>query len=434
MPINGYMSAAEVLIGCPPPKNGLAPWGMKAPQPTPPTIVPYKAQTTPAPPPSISIKPAEPPVQSSELVATAAGALLGLQNEQSRMSHKQVEQHRRLKAKQFFDELRCLVPAARDPKNDRNKVLHMAIEYLKALKSGQSAWQLSQLRLQEQSRREDASCDMIFEMEPENDKIKPAEGEDKSKNLDLTETEKRLSHNEVEQRRRFQAKILYDELRSLIPNSNKYDKNTVLFYTIQTIKQLSGVSEESLAKMVQDLGNSETEIDEEQKLSGIAHDLHSDKSLPVSESPTDIASFAETLWGSGQRRGHKRSNAVIKEEPESDGNGEDLEKGSELSAGEQASTEKKRIRRLSEDSSASLKGSQPTSRVASSSGKGESDDDGDCMNALSLLSECALQVHGSAPSTPVQRPRESSWGETSLLKALPTMRLSVSEGRGQHAR
>lgn len=43
------------------------------------------------------------------------------------MSHKQVEQHRRLKAKQFFDELRCLVPAARDPKNDRNKYALIAM-------------------------------------------------------------------------------------------------------------------------------------------------------------------------------------------------------------------------------------------------------------------------------------------------------------------
>jgi len=425
------MSAAEVLIGCPPPKNGLAPWGLKTAQPNTPPIVPPKTQAVPTPirTPSINIKPADPPVQSSELVASAAGALLGLQNDQSRMSHKQVEQHRRLKAKQFFDELRCLVPAARDPKNDRNKVLQLAIEYLKALKSGQGDWHSSQFRANEHAARDDGNGELMFEMDPENDKVKPADADDKSKSSELSETDKRLSHNEVEQRRRFQAKILYDELRSLIPNSSKYDKNTVLFYTIQTIKQLSGVSEESLAKMVQDLGNSETEIDEDQKPSGLAHDMHSDKSLPVSESPTDIASFAETLWGSGQRRGQKRSNAVIKEESESDCNLEELERGSDLSTVANLNTEKKRIRKLSEDSTSSLKGSLPTSRVASSSGKTESDDDGDCLNALSLLSECALQVQGSEPNTPVQGPRGGNWGEGSLLRSLPTLRLSASESK-----
>lgn len=87
MPINGYMSAAEVLIGCPPPKNGLAPWGLKTAQPNTLPIVPPKTQAVPTPirTPSINIKPADPPVQSSELVASAAGALLGLQNDQVRM-------------------------------------------------------------------------------------------------------------------------------------------------------------------------------------------------------------------------------------------------------------------------------------------------------------------------------------------------------------
>ena len=43
------------------------------------------------------------------------------------MSHKQVEQHRRQKAKLYFDELRCLVPTGRDPKNDRNRVLQVPL-------------------------------------------------------------------------------------------------------------------------------------------------------------------------------------------------------------------------------------------------------------------------------------------------------------------
>jgi hypothetical protein len=47
------------------------------------------------------------------------------------------------------------------------------------------------------------------------------------------------SHNEVEQRRRQQAKQHYDELRALLPNSSKYDKNAVLQNSILLIQQVS---------------------------------------------------------------------------------------------------------------------------------------------------------------------------------------------------
>ena len=47
----------------------------------------------------------------------------------------------------------------------------------------------------------------------------------------------RCSHNEVEQRRRQQAKQHYDELRALLPNSSKYDKNAVLHNSILLIQQ-----------------------------------------------------------------------------------------------------------------------------------------------------------------------------------------------------
>lgn len=46
------------------------------------------------------------------------------------------------------------------------------------------------------------------------------------------------SHNEVEQRRRQQAKQHYDELRALLPNSSKYDKNAVLQNSISLIQQV----------------------------------------------------------------------------------------------------------------------------------------------------------------------------------------------------
>ena len=50
------------------------------------------------------------------------------------MSHKQVEQHRRLKAKQYFDELRCLIPNGTDPKCDRNRFSFRSLPDSQAVK------------------------------------------------------------------------------------------------------------------------------------------------------------------------------------------------------------------------------------------------------------------------------------------------------------
>mmetsp|Transcript_56309 Transcript_56309/g.115156 ORF Transcript_56309/g.115156 Transcript_56309/m.115156 type:complete len:487 (-) Transcript_56309:40-1500(-) len=55
------------------------------------------------------------------------------------------------------------------------------------------------------------------------------------------EPEKRLSHKEVEQRRREKAKQYFDELRGLLPyggDSAKFDKNAILHHSIALIKQL----------------------------------------------------------------------------------------------------------------------------------------------------------------------------------------------------
>ena len=56
----------------------------------------------------------------------------------------------------------------------------------------------------------------------------------------LDENNERLSHKEVEQRRREKAKQYFDELRSLLPcgAESKFDKNTILQNTIAMIKQL----------------------------------------------------------------------------------------------------------------------------------------------------------------------------------------------------
>ena len=56
-----------------------------------------------------------------------------------------------------------------------------------------------------------------------------------------TEPEKRLSHKEVEQRRREKAKQYFDELRGLLPyggDSAKFDKNAILHHSIELIKSL----------------------------------------------------------------------------------------------------------------------------------------------------------------------------------------------------
>mmetsp|Transcript_61773 Transcript_61773/g.147721 ORF Transcript_61773/g.147721 Transcript_61773/m.147721 type:complete len:313 (-) Transcript_61773:1327-2265(-) len=133
-----------------------------------------------------------------------------------RMSHKQVEQFRRQKAKEYFEELRELLPNNTDHRCDRNKILQEAITYvreLKGMKGGTS-----------QDDEDGTNEDMQFEME------------------DVAESEggAKPSHNEVEQRRRLLAKQYFDELRSLLPNAAKFDKNTVLVNTILLIKNLTG--------------------------------------------------------------------------------------------------------------------------------------------------------------------------------------------------
>jgi len=51
-----------------------------------------------------------------------------------RPSLKQVEQYRRIKANEYFEELRDLLPPSRGTKCDRNRILQEAIEYVKELK------------------------------------------------------------------------------------------------------------------------------------------------------------------------------------------------------------------------------------------------------------------------------------------------------------
>jgi len=115
-------------------------------------------------------------------------------NSSVRLSHKQVEQYRRMKAKEYFDQLRDLLPN-KDIRCDRNKILQEAINFLKDVKGMKtSPW----------NSPEASESGLQFEMEDIEQEMNSS---------------KALSHNEVEQRRRQMAKQLFEELRALLPDS-----------------------------------------------------------------------------------------------------------------------------------------------------------------------------------------------------------------------
>ena len=337
---------------------------------------------------------------------------------QTRMSHKQVEQHRRLKAKQHFDELRCLVPSGCDPKNDRNKVLQLAIEHLRNLKAGKPTSSASAVQ--------DSEPDLMFSMDAEDGQHPKPE----------SEADKRLSHNEVEQKRRQQARHHYDELRALLPNAGKYDKNTVLFHAIQSIRQLQGVSEQDLAKMVRELVSSQDNEQEPGQHEVVQHQAASNLALlanataTLSESPTDVVSFAATMALCQQDETHKNSRkrtsdmvgAASAQQPEVKQEAQEHVHG-ESTESESPELERKKARRLSgevvvADVSAKSHGEGDSAqRHAESAFEAEMDS----LDALSLLSHCAAQVQASQPPTPLMAPfsREGSWGEVSMMDALP---------------
>ena len=133
----------------------------------------------------------------------------------NRPTHKQVEQHHRMKAKEYFEELRELLPWSRD-KCDRNRTLQEAIEYVKELQGVSTP-----------RNRDECDDGLQFEMDGVRAKKEPEEA-------------RQLSHNQMEQRRRQLAKAHFEELRALLPDSGKYDKNTILFHTIAMIRKLTG--------------------------------------------------------------------------------------------------------------------------------------------------------------------------------------------------
>ncbi len=385
---------------------------------------------------------------------------------QARLSHKQVEQHRRLKAKQYFGQLRCLVPTGLDPKNDRNKVLSLAVDHLRSLKVGKGATA--------EGASMESNSDLIFSMDA--DDMQQAKPHEPTKAGDAEE-DKRLSHNEVEQKRRQQARQHYEELRALLPNSAKFDKNTLLQHAIQAIRELAGVSEQDLARMMAempasadnegdgmgDCGDADASAASAAAM-GLAQLAGAAFKSPLSESPTDVLTFAASIAWVPRDTHNLSANTQkdltqmkIKTEQSKEGVvqcveshgevqgrggeerkrkvGEDLRRSSEGDAGKSAATEdadRKKSRILwPEVAEAAVKPEGGAAMQLAKEGGAQEpqrtfEDEMDGLDALSLLSHCAVQLQSSMPNTPVLSGREMSWGETSIMSALPAMSLQAS--------
>eukprot|EP00284_Hemiselmis_tepida_P011090 CAMPEP_0174943630 /NCGR_PEP_ID=MMETSP1355-20121228/77132_1 /TAXON_ID=464990 /ORGANISM="Hemiselmis tepida, Strain CCMP443" /LENGTH=206 /DNA_ID=CAMNT_0016190887 /DNA_START=152 /DNA_END=768 /DNA_ORIENTATION=+ len=165
------------------------------------------------------------PARESGVEEMAINALLGLQNETPKLSHKQVEQQRRLTAKAHFEELRGLIPGGTDFRHDQNGVLRITVECVRCLLEGRPL--PPPVGPQERSGSAASQADeLMFEMDGlEAPKADP---------------EAKLKHNETEQRRRSLARDYYNQLRSLLPGASECkpipDKNAVLAMTITFLR------------------------------------------------------------------------------------------------------------------------------------------------------------------------------------------------------
>lgn len=308
-----------------------------------------------------------------KIVSTAADALLSFQSLEEddsvstdRMSHKQVEQHRRLKAKMYFDDLRSILPNV-DVRSDRNKVLAVAIDYIKDLQGipippGQRACERAGLRTDEDD------DGLMFDMD---------DGQ-------------KLSHNVVEQRRRHLAKGYFDELRALLPHPQaaKFDKNTVLQHTLILLRDIKSKRESSP-------GSDDTESSSER--------IWSYSSSFQPDSPEDVAAFtaanfsrsplSRSLPGShgamssvkgGISKSRKRVEVRRAPSAPTRANDDDDERCFEMDMDDSCEPAKR-------------------SRVKCECGEESCvacSDERACFEALSLLSEVALSV----PNTPIMGP------------------------------
>mmetsp|Transcript_14950 Transcript_14950/g.38028 ORF Transcript_14950/g.38028 Transcript_14950/m.38028 type:complete len:304 (+) Transcript_14950:200-1111(+) len=282
------------------------------------------------------------------------------------MSHKQVEQHRRLKAKLYFEELRAMIPAV-DARSDRNKVLAVAIDHIKNLKGipiapGSRACDRAGLRGDQDDE------DMMFEMDDA----------------------QKMSHNVVEQRRRHLAKGYFDELRDLLthPQAAKFDKNTVLQHTVSLLKRLQSGHVDS----------SDSVSRGETSDGGLDGHQHQGS---LSGSPTDVTSFAAAFSAASKpplakregeaKRGKKRQPEAPKARTSSPSAGSSDQDIFEMEGLGVEAQDHKRSRH---------------SGCAAGDGSGREcpcsncEAERECLSALSLLAEVALSV----PNTPVIAP------------------------------
>jgi hypothetical protein len=302
-----------------------------------------------------------------------------------RMSHKQVEQHRRLKAKMYFDDLRSILPCV-DVRSDRNKVLAVAIDYIKDLQGipippGQRASERAGLRADNE--------------------------DDEGLMFDMDDAQK-LSHNVVEQRRRHLAKGYFDELRALLPHTQaaKFDKNTVLQHTLILLRDIKTKRESSP-------GTDDTESSSER--------IWSYSSSFQPDSPEDVAAFTAANFSRsplsrslphGSMSSVKGGIAKVSRKR--------VEVRRAPSAPTRANDDDERCFEMEMDDAC-----EPTKRSRVKCECGEEScvacsDERACFEALSLLSEVALSV----PNTPIMGP-SSSMGAQQAAAAAHMVPMSV---------
>ena len=242
--------------------------------------------------------------------SSAAGALLGLHG--NKLSHNQVEHNRRLKAKQLFDELKLLLPGGEDPLKvrDRNALLKMAVDVMKALQSYISKIEsnmpdCSPLHNDTKAEsKENSGTDDEAHFRGPGNYSEVLAGLNQSTaeqtafagmemELESGDQDRKLSHSEAEQRRRQIARNYYNELRAFLPGNDKdkLDKNAVLQRTIFCIKQAAAAAALSGNPPVEE--HSHSEDDAMQPEQGL------------SESPPDVVRGFLAMVASGvyQSRG-----------------------------------------------------------------------------------------------------------------------------------
>lgn len=301
-----------------------------------------------------------------------------------RPSHKQVEQYRRMKAKEYFEELRDLLPSSRDTRCDRNRILEEAITYVKELQG------LTPPR--DRPSGEDDEDGLQFDMDEENNK--------KAMDEDM----KHLSHNQVEQRRRQLAKSHFEELRTLLPDASKYDKNTILLHIINLIRKLTGKEEKSATSSPSPTNESCLSRSAPSSWRSANSTVVADSSFAglsglsaAASSLSSVSDLAELLSSScPEGRGRKRSPQTSLFPGDDDG----FER-------------KRRVSDVLEEDAPRVKQEQ-------------TDEDMMAFRALTLLSECAERLSlQSANNTPASTPKIAPQAATAHDSAFEAMSLTA---------